>query len=364
MPILWTMLIVSLPMTALQDESAQDVTTGQDATREAENDAIGAAGPDIIVLDHDKMLRGEIVSTSKDGLKFRFRENGDEVVAGFDKSELSPTSWYFARREDVKSADEHVALADFCLEHELFRLAETELRRAIEQEGELEESLSKKLALANRGAARQALDSARIALEDGDFDVARRRCARVLTGETDAVARAEAMKLLSQVESERVKSAVADQKETVDAPAPQYSEEVTKIREELAVLEEKGRKLDQAGLMSDKRGDAQRAFRGAIAAYQEARQRLEKRREKLDDETRLASPLRGLDENLQSEIIDSYINLGSLELVAGSYVSALEYANRALAVDRRSSEARRFRERVEMAAAMSSYRGGLRRGRR
>lgn len=326
--------------------------------------------PDVIVLDQGKVLRGEIIEVTDDELIFRYEEDGSEVTAGFNRAQLSPSSWYFATRERAETADEHLELARYCIDHSFYRLAEIELKRALELDPKMEEEVNRELTRAQRGAAEATLATAELFLRNGDYAQARRECARVLTGYEDASVRTQARELFDRIEAAQARPETAraaeaergsesagegrESRRTV-APDPRLIE----LRDRIEPLRERARELDRAGLLSDSSNRSERAFRGAIGAYHKALQYVEKAIEETQDEGRLRSQLQQIRRSLISQSIDSYINLGSRELVTGSYVSALEYANRALALDSTSQHARSFRARVENAAAES---GSFRRG--
>lgn len=322
----------------------------------------GAAfATETIALKSGKVLRGEVLESTPDRMRFQFHDGVGLVTVGLTSSQVTPHSWYNVRAPRVgDDASAHLALAQFCIENGLYHLAENQLREAVELDSSLAEEAEEQYRLARDGAAKKLVELAKEALEKGELVRAERLVATVVTRYRGASVHAAAVEMLddigkkkAQLESEQVVAA----EKALEKQAREERE--NKLAEPMRALE-RGRTRNVAGLRSDNLSRSQRAYAAAIAEYQRGLRELEpieKREAGQDRELgRMISELR---QRLSGEVIQSHINMGSEYLVSGSFKTALHHANLALATDTSDRDARAFRARVEYAAAEAA-RGGYR----
>jgi len=308
-----------------------------------------------IHLKNGGALEGAVSSSDDAGLTLRLVKDGAEATVSFKRDEVDPHSWYRVRAAAVPDiGSERLALARYCLENGLFASAERELLRATSLDPSLEPTVAEMRGRLADATAASLLRLARAALDRGDVREGERLASTALARFGKTVSAGAADELLDEAlnrKEELERKAKEERQRVRDAKASAALE--TRLDEVVKAIDA-GRRSNRDGLRSHQGSGAEAMFESAARQYERALSRIAKLRGEAAGGPR--DSLRRIDELQQlstQEAVGVHLNMGSLSLVRGSYPTALEHANQALALDPQSRPANEFRARVELAAASS-----------
>ena len=324
-----------------------------------------------LLLRNGRSIDGTVKSSTSASIEVLVPLKSTEAVITYKAKDVDPASFYAVRSGAVKTAAERIELAQYCLENGLFTEARAQGQLANAADPALTKSfVDSKLAKIEEGTAERLLAKARAALETGDYATARRDVAAILTrfGDTPsatpayemvpAIAKAVAEATLAEKTAARAKLS-GDAK----AAAEKADADRVKLFAESDELMAKGRKKSQEGFDLTKKNDAPDLFDEAAASFLKARAKLTELKQQKGSDKELAP---AIDERLAAateEAIEAYVNAGSKLLARPDYHNAMAYADKALALDPKSSFAQSFRARVEEASASDDRWGPFRRRR-
>ncbi len=308
------------------------------------------AADDVLQLRSGGIAVGEIVSTDDRGVTLRT----DKGEARYDWEALTPLCAYEVRSALLApgTAEERIALADFCLRHGLYPYARREvatarglappkpslldeLSAAID-EAEAEEAFGRIEGLVAEGEFDRAIEEIRRFLIQAPPsphteraramvpDLLRRKDAQALREEEDAKERAEAEK--QQKLSERLEKMMAEAAAALQQAATSFAEalryhglgNVTRAKD--AYLATEGALLDAHAVLRK----VQRTVREGVVAEKAEREK----------------------DAIRARLIEVYLGLARLYLADRNYKSGIVFVNRALYLDPVNREALDMRREV------------------
>lgn len=324
-----------------------------------------------LLLRNGRNVAGTVKSSTSGSIEVVVPLKSTEAIITYKAKDVDPASFYAVRSAIVKTPAERLELAQYCLENALLTEARAQGQLAYAADPKLTKSfVDAKLAKIEEGTAAKLLSRARVALEQGDYAAARHDVAAILTrfGETPSAAPAyEMVPAIAKAAVEGGNAAAAAARAKLSAEQKAAAEKAEAERDKLfADIDEliaKGRKKSQEGFDLSKKNDAPDLFDEAAAAFVKARAKLNELKQQKGSDKELA-PM--IDERLRTateEAIEAYVNAGSKLLARPDYHNAMGYADKALAIDPKSSYAQSFRARVEEASASDDRWGPFRRRR-
>lgn len=355
----------------LLDEVRQKA--GSDAAEQTPADRAKAKGgkSTTLLLRNGRRVDGTVKSSTSASIEVVVPLKSTQAVITYKAKDVDPASFYAVRVDAVKTAAEHLDLAQYCLENGLFTEARAQGQLAHAADAALTKSfVDSKLAKIEEGTADKLLAKARAALEAGDYATARRDVSAILTRFGDSPAAKPAYDMVhaiakAVVEGGEAEKAAARAKLSGEAraAAEKADAERTKLFADVDELIAKGRKKSQEGFDLSKKNDAVDLFDEAAASFLKARTKLNELKQQKGSDPELG---KAIDERLAAateEAIEAYVNAGSKLLARPDYHNAMGYADKALAIDPKSSFAMSFRARVEEASASDDRWGPFRRRR-
>lgn len=315
----------------------------------------GAPATQRIALKNGSTIEGSVVSSSENDVTLSFVVNGRSGTMTVPRDQVDPHSWYVVRAAATPDdARAHVALARFCSENGLFFQAERELDRALALDASLASAVDDELARVRDAAAAKLLDMAREALLSKDASRAERLVSTVITRYDDTSRVEAAHGLLGQVAEVKAqveRQTEADRIKELTAAADAFR---VKVLSGVTRKAESARRKNLDALAEQNLSRAQGLFDASIRSYAQALKDLERVAAKHGNDAELARLISELRGRIVEEAVDVHVSLGSTCLVRGAFTKALTHADNALALDPRSSFARDFRARVEIASAEAS----------
>jgi len=154
-------------------------------------------------------------------------------------------------------------------------------------------------------------------------------------------------------EKERERQAAIEREE--DADRKKIARKRAKVLEPLEKSLGVGRKYLAAGLKEKSPSKSKRAFEGAAAEFTKLLGRIDKEMKKGTDDPALIDELTDLEASARKEAVRAFIDAGNVALARGSRNEAMEYAQKALAIDPDNSAAKSFMNNVQLASAMSGW---------
>ncbi len=314
--------------------------------------ALLASPTDLIVLNDGSKLIGRIKSVNAEGVSFAYTHDGAAVIGTFARERLEPHSWFVVRSGAVANdAAARLELARYAIDHGMYAIAEHELDRVAALDASLEPAIVSERRRARDGAAKTLLGIARVALDKGDLDRAWALGGTVLTRYRGSASDADARAFVDELEGAR---AIAAEKAQVAARAESDRKEAdarAAIMEPARQHFDKGQLRNVAGLKSSDLGEALNAFGAAAGHFQNAMKAAAAAADTNANDSKLVELARSIEFDARRSIARAHVNMGSLYVVRGSYVKALEHANHALAANPDDAYAEAFRARVEIASA-------------
>lgn len=315
-----------------------------------------------LMLRNGRNVAGRIKSSTNAAIEMIVPLKSTEATVTYKAKDVDPASFYAVRSPVVKTAAERLELGQYCLENGLFTEARTQGQLAYAADPALTKGfVDTKLKSIEEGTAAKLLARAKIALEQGDYAAARHDVAAILTrfGETPSAAPAyEMVTAIAKAVAEggNAEKAAARAKLSADqkAAAEKTDAERAKLFADSDELMAKGRKKSEDAFDVTKKSDSPDLFDSAADSFLKARAKLTELKQQKGSDKELA-PM--IDERLNAateEAIEAYVNAGSRLLGRPDYHNAMAYADKALALDPKSSYAQSFRARVEAASASDS----------
>lgn len=302
----------------------------------------------------------QMVVTKKDGTTLKGRvlsDNGSIVVMRVMGKEvkleygvLTPDSVYRLRaaRTDVDDAAEQFRLATFALEQDLFHAARKHYVMALTSEPKDKDKVISALKRVDVVQRKRMLETAKKAHADGDYGLEGKLLQHIVTTfpQTDEGNAAEKM-----LDAAKLGQGAGDIIDRLDKATQKKAEKARKLF--AGAMEQNRKGLGSASKMQRAASHFKGALRNLRACQRivddvekqyaqnpEVQERIKESRKKVDD--------------LRIQIL---INQAHVYTQRQSFVKALEYVNRALAIDPDSQLARESRNRIELAMSMGSGRG-------
>lgn len=312
----------------------------------------GDALCDVLVLKDGTMLHGRVGESGPGDVTFIYDREGVPVTARYEREQLDPHSWYIVRSRAVgHDARSRLELARYCIDSGLFAVAERELERVRALDPSLSELVEEEKLRVRDGGAAALLALARESLAEGDPDRAWQTAGTVLTRYRGSASQDEARGFLDLVEEAREARAREELARTRAAEDAEEAEVRSKRLRPAILYLDQGRKKVLSGLRDDNLNSSLNAFVSAARAYQNALRKAEEIERRFGNDQELVRLLAEVRDEASRGIVDAHVNMGSLYVVRGSFIKALQHANEAIAAGPDSSSARAFRARVEIASA-------------
>jgi tetratricopeptide (TPR) repeat protein len=307
---------------------------------------------DSYLLRNGSELRGTVSSTTEDRMTIRLDAPAG-AIATFTRDQVEPHSWYVARSQTIgDDANARLDLARYCVANGLFFAAERQLDRVTVASTDLAPAATKLRAEAREAGARRLIELAREAIVKNDLAHAASLAATVSRRYEETAAAPDALVIVNDIAQRRSELEQARIAESQRRAGEQKAQALIATLKEFVARMEQARRQNVTGLRTKDLSGAQSAFNGAARKFVAVIADVDARADKTDDE--LAARLREVRADAVTEAIEAHVNMGSLYLVRGSFTTAEQHANEALALDPKSAYAREFRARVELAAGEAS----------
>ncbi len=313
-----------------------------------------ALSQDMILLADGSAISGRLVKDDGASVVVRLSGTGGEARRTVRYSELHPRTLYrlMAGKAAAGDAPAQLAVGDAALRAEIFAAARKHYDLALKADPRLADRVTSAMRSVDEAAARSLAARAEAASRGGDLPEFERLLTSIVTEFPETPAAAEA--------SPRLASA----RRAATAPPRTMTAASTNLRRALASAEKKHAESHEhvtRGLESAK------SLRVAVAEYEEAIADLGAALSSVDaavrgasltqDETRDVEAVRS---EFRADLVRAHLQLASLYSGRNSYVQALSWVDRAIAVDPADAMARRTRQRIELESALASsrnYRG-------
>jgi tetratricopeptide (TPR) repeat protein len=300
-------------------------------------------------------------------LKVRLELDGKPVEATIPRSAIDPYSMYRILRErfDPLAAADHRKLGEFAREHGLWSIADRELRSAIELDPSLEESLADDLRDVENRLVAELVAEAEKRFEEGSNASARRIARFVLNEHAEAKGADSAKKLLREIRSRPARTGSGPdetESEASDTEGDGSRGETGPFARVRRMVEKAENYWTVALVRESGTGEPIDLLERSLSLLDDAKDRNEEILADVQD-AKLVRAGNRLDERIRAQRIESHVSLGSLLVIRGSTHDALDHANRALALDPDSSDAKRLRDRIVAAAVSAGYYKNFRRRR-
>jgi tetratricopeptide (TPR) repeat protein len=319
---------------------------------------------DEIVLRGGGSGIADVVETTEDSIKIKYiMPDGPTATIGLKAHQLDPHNFYTVRNKHMeKTVENHLKLAKFCIETELFSRAKIQINKAKEIDPEKVDLILDDSKVREAIAERLLKYIAR-ELKTGDMAEAEKYIHVLLTRLPETKAAEIARQNLDKVEEARETrqaKAAADRDAAIEAKEDEQEKKDAKEKSKaLAPIYkhiDAGEKMSGEALRQKNGSQVKKGMEAAGMHFEAAVRKVEALRKKVGDHPELDQ----LEAEAKADAINCYINAGNVDLSKGSYNQADKYARRALSVDQNSAAAKDFQNRVTAGSAMS---GGWGRGR-
>jgi len=315
---------------------------------------------DEVVLKSGDVHEVEIASTEADSVTVRFQRGDTSGTLVLRATDLDPHSFYELRNENMEAtAENHLKLARFAVEHGLFARARLQVDKARALDPEYVERKMETAELIE-GVAANVLAAARRIYEAGEVEEARQYAAIILTyfPETDAAGKASALlakleEKLQAADMARQQAAMNEAKQAGEEAANRVQQAFEKDVKPLVASYHKARETNLKGLQEQSSSKSIKSFEAAGRALESVLEKALQLRKKYAQDDVVTRELNEGIRLVKAAAVDAYVNAGGVEMSRGSFNNAHKFAAKALAVDPQSSAARSFKSRVELAEATS-----------
>lgn len=314
-----------------------------------------ANAKDEVVLRSGKSGQVEVLETTESSVKVTAtRSDGAKVTATLRAGDLDPHNFYTLRRKHMeKTAQNHVALAKWCLDNDLVNQAKVQADAARRLDNAYVEKLLGDPTLRAKIDGK-LFDYAKRMVAKGKFAEAERWLRPLIEREPASKFAEQAMALAKEIEKEKLFERAAKERKRDDAIAAKLDEETRKTAEasarQLAPIrraQAKAQQLNSAALR-EKGTKAKRLNDQAAQLLQTGLNTIDSLRKK-----KAAGPeLDRLEGEIAAELIQTYIAAGRVSLGRGAYSQAEVYGRKALQVDSNSADATHFLDQINIARAL------------
>jgi tetratricopeptide (TPR) repeat protein len=298
-----------------------------------------------------------VTATTVDSVTFKYTlPSGPTATMRLKANQLDPYSFYTVRKAHMEqTVENHLALAKFCMNNDLFARAQIQIGKAraldpekvkeIGDDPEVQEAIGQKL-----------LTYIAQELKAGNMEEAEKWIAILLTKLPETKAAETARENLDKVDEAReAKQAreAADRDAVIEAQADEAKKKAA--REKAAQLApiykhiDAGEKMYSASLRQKSSSQNQKGLEQAGMHFESAIKQIDALRKRIGDNPELDQ----LEAESKADAIKCYIGAGNVDLSRGSFNQADRWARRALSVDPDSAAAKDFQTRVVTASSMS-----------
>lgn len=320
---------------------------------------VALAEPEEVLLRDGTGGMADVLGTTEDSVTIKFVKDGADVQLKLMAHRMDPYSFYSIRRRHMENtAENHLKLAEFLIQHRMYNRA----RQQVEDARELDPEKVKEVLSDPRireGIADKLLENAKACLDRGEYAKAEEDISIILTTFSDTAAAKQAEPALKIIE-ERDRQATAKKRaaeakkeqeakdEAQKAKQHELNESLKPIYDDL----ENGRKRMSDALRLKEQSGRRRAIEEAAAHFERGLKRTQEEAKKHEGNPALLSRLSELEATFKGEAVDAYISAGGMELMVRSIPKASEYARKALLVDPESQKAKSFLNQVQLAGSM------------
>jgi tetratricopeptide (TPR) repeat protein len=333
--------------------------------------ATEAMAEQLIHLKGGRFVRGTIVSSTADAVTARHTpEGGVEETVTVSADYFDPYFFYGVRDKAIgDNAKERIELAKYCVDNEMYSRAKIQMDRARAADPQVvEEFMKTEFPKIKEGLAERLLEAGQRALRRGSTKNAKKYASLILTKFEGTKAEAEAEKLLDQVQAtidekhakDRERRRELEEKKIQRAAKTEAAQE-ERLFEPIDKLMAQGKEANTRGLKAKNTGGARDAFSSAATKYKHAAKRAEAGLKSQKD-PEITKALQETHAQAINGAVQAYLNAAHSLSSRGSYKQAVEFCNKALAVDPDNAEAKTAR--AEFSTANAGWGVGGRRGRR
>ena len=304
--------------------------------------AVGTAQHELVLKDHHHVMHGEVVSSTEASVTFEHVVGETSETQAYSIDQIDPHSFYIIRKyavgDDVAAK---VSLGEYCMANGLYTRARNQFEEARRLDASLK--LGDKLAQCREGTASQMLAQAQALLEKKQFSKAYRKTAEIIRVFGNTPSGAKAREMMGTIHDRNVSARKARE---AAYDAKEGGQEIKHIEE---LIGRAGKENTEA-LQDKSISGAQRGFGKSINSYKHALKELEGVAKQYKGSPQLTQHVEGMLAETKEDLIEVYLNLGSIYMTQTNYQRALLEANSALAVDPNSPRAKSFRASVATAS--------------
>lgn len=311
----------------------------------------GAASAEEVLLNDGSAMEGEIQSVDEKGVTVLSEGKAHTVAPGDLDAHFYYTQW--AKRVK-KDAESYLRLAVFAYENGMFPQARSQYRRAERLDKELVKQFEKDvIPRIKEGIASNLLDLARQAIKKEDWNQAKRLASKILTELEDTAAAGEAREALASVhlwqlskDEERLVKSLAHYLPKDEERALQTQARIVKKVEPIQRRIKSAQDLVTKGLRTKSANRQKGVFKQAAQKFEKIVRDLDKLAADAAGDEALLGQLEELRTTAVRDGIGAYVNAGQVYLIRRAYEDAMQMANKALALDPKSAEAKQFQQRT------------------
>lgn len=312
------------------------------------------AQDELVLLDHHHLLTGEVVSSTPDSVTFKHVVGDTDDTQTYSADKIDPHSFYIIRSRAVKGdAAAMVVLGEYCQTHGLFTRARNQYIEAMKLDKSLD--LKANMAACEQGTATIMLDEAQTMAKSDKPEQAYYQATSIMRRFPGTSTASQAKQLSGTMYKQIVDTRNQKLAEHEARGGDEAIREITKETHRAA-------DTNHAALQENAGSAAKTKFSQSIEEYKMALNKAEGLAKQYADNADLSKEVGDLVSKTKSELIEVYINLGSMYLTQTSYQEALKEANKAISVDPNSETAKSFRAQVASASSESEVGGYWGRG--
>jgi hypothetical protein len=308
----------------------------------------GAAELEEVILREGASGQVEVLATTVDSITVQARKGDASMKAPIKASALDPHCFYQIRRKHMEdTAENHIELAKYCIDNELFARAQRQIQHA----RDLDEAYVEKVAAmpgVREGIARKVLAHARRELQRGKLDDAEKWASLVMARAGDTEVASEAEKLLDAIDA----AAAQLQEAAATAQQEEAAQELHKHLAPFTSALDRGRTMRQQGLRQRNPSTGKRELEKAGKELAATTDELRKAQAATEDSA-LAQALADLEQEASAEAVKAYLGAGEIDISRGAFTEARKQAQHARAVDPDSAAVEDFLSRVSTTEAIA-----------
>jgi hypothetical protein len=300
---------------------------------------------DEVVLKDHHILHGTVISSTPEAVVFDHEAGALSEQLTLPVDRIEPYSFYVIRKAAAgDDAQAHMQLGQFCLANGLHTRAREEFYQAQNLDPTLAEKAQEHTQTSREETAKELLAQAD-AFGDKHETFHERDALRQIVNNFPDTSYADAARqqLTDGIHLVLGQRAAARAKEEHE----QGEHELARVHR----IEDRAAAYMTQGLNQKELGQSLKDYQRAITEYQRATHELIKLQHTYKGDAGLTETLVAELQQVQGDLIDTHLDVGSVYLTRTSYQQALAQANQCLAIDPQSAQAQAFKTRVANASS-------------